>query len=95
VLTEASPLATGSGQFAWTPKTKPAKSKGPLSIGLSETPSAAFSGEATQGPSLPLTFSGLISESYVGGATCGEMVGGKKAKAVTSATFSGSTVSFE
>ena len=42
----------------------------------------------------PLTSSGTMTESYIGGATCGEKVGGKAAKAVKKGTFTGSAVDF-
>ena len=62
---------------------------------LSETPSVAFSGEVTGGPFSPLKFSGPASETYEGGPTCGQSVGGKKAKAVKKGKFTGGTVVFE
>jgi hypothetical protein len=55
---------------------------------LTETPGVAFSGEVTSGSYAPLTFSGTVTESYAGGATCG-------AKKVKKGTYSGSAVNFE
>ncbi len=82
-------------KYKWTPKAKPATSTGPLSLVLSETPSVAFSGEVTAGPFSPLKLSGAVSETYEGGQTCGQSVGGKKAKAVKKGSFTGTTVAFE
>jgi len=62
---------------------------------LAETPGVAFSGEVTTGSYSPLTLTGTATESYTGGAACGEKVGKKAAKAVKKGTFSGPAVSFE
>jgi hypothetical protein len=91
-LKGAGETATGAAKYKWTPKVKP--STGTLSMLLTETPAVAFSGEVTIGSYSPLTLSGTASESYTGGATCGEPVGGKPAKAVKKGTFSGSAVGF-
>ena len=61
---------------------------------LTETPDIAFSAQVTGGFYSPLTLTGTATESYIGGATCGETVGTKTAKPVKKGTFSGSAVSF-
>ncbi len=86
VLTAAGEPATGAATYKWTPSTK--ASKGTLSLLLTETPGIAFSGEVVSGSYSPLTFSGTVSESYSGTATC-------STKAVKKGTFSGSAVIFE
>ena len=95
VLTVPGEPATGPAKLKWTPKPKPSTATGPLSLVLSETPSVAFSGDATAGSFSPLTFSGAATESYEGGPTCGQPNGTKAAKAVKKGTFTGTTVSFE
>ena len=92
VLQVAGETAAGAAKYTWTPKAK--ASAGTLSMPLTETPGNAFSGEVTSGSYSPLTLSGTVTESYTGGATCGEKVGKKAAKAVKKSTFSGSAVSF-
>ncbi len=62
-------------------------------MSLTETADSAFSGEVTIGSYSPLTLAGVATESYTRGATCGEKVGKKAAKAVKKGTFSGSAVS--
>jgi hypothetical protein len=86
VLKTAGETATGAAKYKWTPKAKP--SKGTLSLLLTEMPGAAFSGEVASGSHSPLKFSGTVSESYTGAATC-------SAKAVKNGTFTGSVVRFE
>lgn len=49
----------------------------------------------TSGSYSPLTLTGTATESYTGGATCGEKVGEKAAKAVKKGTFRGSTITVE
>ena len=93
VLKAAGETATGASKYKWTPKAK--SSSGNLGMLVTEQPEAAFTGETTSGSHAPLTLSGKATESYAGGATCGEPVGGKAAKAVKKGTFSGSVVSFE
>ena len=56
---------------------------------LTETPEIAFSGEVTSGSHAPLTLIGTATESFTGGATCGEKVGKTATKAVKKGTFSG------
>jgi hypothetical protein len=92
-LKAAGETAAGAAKYRWTPKAK--GSAGTLSMLLTETPSSAFLGEVATGPYSPLTFSGTVSESYTGGATCGEKVGKAAAKAVKKGTFTGSAVTFE
>ena len=75
VLTGAGETATGAAKYKWTPKAK--ASTGTLSMPLTETPEIAFSGEVTSGSYAPLTLTGTATESYTGGATCGEKVGKK------------------
>jgi YVTN family beta-propeller protein len=87
VLTGASEAATGAAKYKWTPKAK--ASTGTLSMPLTEAPDIAFSGEVTSGSYAPLTLSGTATESFTGGATCGEKVGNKATKAVKKGTFSG------
>ncbi len=91
VLTGAGEPASGAAKYKWTPKAK--ASTGMLSMPLTETPGIAFSAEVTTGSYSPLTLAGTATESYTGGATCGEKVGKKAAKAVKKGTFSGSAVS--
>ncbi len=93
VLTGAGEPATGAAKYKWTPKAK--ASTGTVSMPLTETPDMPFSGEVTTGSYAPLTLTGTATESYTGGATCGEKVGKKAAKPVKKGTFSGSAVSFE
>jgi YVTN family beta-propeller protein len=93
VLTGTGEPATEAAAYKWTPKAK--TSTGTLTMPLTETPDIAFSGEVTIGPYSPLTLTGTITESYTGGAACGEKVRNKAAKAVKKGTFSGSAVSFE
>ena len=92
VLKTAGEPATGAAKYSWTPKAK--ASTGTLSMPLTETPDIAFSAEVTSGSYSPLTLTGTATESYTGGATCGETVGKKTAKPVKKGTFSGSAVSF-
>ncbi len=92
VLTGAGEPATGAATYKWTPKAK--ASKGTLSMSLTETPDIAFSAEVTSGPYAPLTLTGTATESYTGGATCGEKVGKKAVKAVKEGTLSGLISSF-
>ena len=92
VLTGAGEPATGAATYKWTPKAK--TSTGMLSMPLTEAPAIAFSGDLTTGSYSPLTLTGTATESYTGGATCGEKVGKTKAKAVKKGAFSGSAVSF-
>ncbi len=80
--------ATGAATYNWTPKAK--TSKGTLSMPLTETPDIAFSGDLTTGSYSSLTPTGMATESYTGGATCGERIGRKAAEAVKKGTFSGS-----
>ena len=91
-LTGAGAPATGIPTFKWTPKAK--TSMGTLSMPLTETPDVLFAGELTSGSYSPQTLLGTVTESYTGGATCGEAVGKTAAKAVKKGTFSGSTISF-
>jgi alpha-tubulin suppressor-like RCC1 family protein len=88
-LEEAGETATGPAKYKWTPKAK--SSTGTLSMLLSETPGAAFSGEVASGEYAPLALSGTTTESFKGGPMCG--LGA--ARAVTRGTFSGSSVSAE
>lgn len=84
---------SGPAKYKWTPKAK--ASTGTLSMLLTEMPGTAFSDEVTSGSYSPLTLSGTATQSYTDGATCGEKVGKKAAKAVREGTFTGSAVSFE
>jgi len=93
VLTTAGEPAVGAARYKWTPKAK--ASTGTLSMPLTETPDIAFSGEVTSGSYAPLTLTGFVTESFAGGAACGERVGAKAAKAVKKGTFSQAAVSFE
>ena len=88
VLKGTGELASGAASFKWTPKTKPSKTTGTLGMLLTETPSAALSGELTAGPFSPLTLSGKTSITFTGGSTCGGT------KAVTKGTFTSTTVAF-
>jgi hypothetical protein len=81
--------ATGAASFKWTPKTKPSTATGTLTTGLTETPSAAFSGELTTGPHSPLKLSGKTLMSFTGGSECG------RKKAVKKGVFTGTTVELE
>ena len=85
VLTGAGATATGAATYKWTPKPKKGTaSTGTLSMPLAETAGIVFSAEVTSGSYSPLTLTGTASESYAGGATCGQ-----KAKALKKGTFSG------
>ena len=64
-------------------------------VPLTQTPGVSFSGEVTAGSYSPLTLTGAATESFTGGATCGEKVGKKAAQAVKKGAFVGSAVSFE
>jgi hypothetical protein len=86
VLEAPGETATGAAKYMWTPKAK--ASTGTLRLLLTTAPGVAFSGAVTAGSYVPLTFSGTVSESYTGAATCG-------AKAVKKGTFTGTTVAFE
>jgi hypothetical protein len=86
VLKAAGEPATGADKYKWTPKAK--GSTGALSLLLTELPAVAFSGEVASGSYSPLTFSGPVSESYTGAATC-------SSKKVKKGTFTGSVVVFE
>jgi hypothetical protein len=77
--------ARGSAKFKWTPRAK--ASAATLRLLLTEKPEVGFSGEATSGPYSPLTFSGALTESYAGAATC-------STKKVKKATYTGSAVNF-
>jgi alpha-tubulin suppressor-like RCC1 family protein len=92
VLKAAGEAATAAVKYTWAPKAK--ASAGTLNMRVTERSGAAFSGEVGSGSYSPLTFSGSVTESYAGGATCGEKVGKKATKAVKKGTFSGSAVSF-
>ena len=93
VLRTAGEPATGAAKYKWTPHAK--ASTGTLSMPLAETPDTAFSAQLTTGSYSPRTLTGAATQSYTGGATCGEKIGIKAAKAVKKGTFSGSAVSFE
>ena len=92
VLTGAHGTATGASTYKWAPKAKP--STGMLSMLLTEAPGSALSGDLATGSYSPLTFSGATTESYTGGATCGQPAGKKPAKPVKKGTFTGSVTSF-
>jgi hypothetical protein len=95
VLKGAGEMASGAASLKWSPKTKPSTTTGTLSMLLSEKPSVALSGALTTGPFSPLNLTGTATESYTGGATCGEKVGTKAAKAVKTGTFTGTNVALE
>jgi hypothetical protein len=88
MLKEQGETATGAATYKWTPRAK--ASTGTLSVPLTETPAAALSGEVTTGPFSPLALSVTATERYTGGATCGQAVGKRAAKAVKKGTFTGS-----
>jgi virginiamycin B lyase len=94
-LTAPSETGTGSAKFAWVPKAKPATATGPLTIPLTEASGATLSGEITSGAYAPLKLRGTTTESFAGGATCGQPNGKKAAKAVKVGTFSGGSAEFE
>ncbi len=87
VLKTAGEEAVGSAKYSWVPTAK--ASAGPLSLPLAEPekPDIVFSGEVTVGSYWPLTLTGTVTEGYAGGATCGEAVGNKAAKAVKKGEF--------
>ncbi len=93
-LTGAGSPASGAAKLQWVPKTKPSTSAGTLTMLLTETPAAAFSGSVASGPNASLSFSGSAAVSFVGGATCGVPIGTKAAKAVKTGTLGGA-VSFK
>ena len=49
---------------------------------LTGTPEIAFSADVTSGSYSPLALTGTATESFTGGATCGEKVGKKAAKPI-------------
>ncbi len=85
VLKGAGEAAAGASAFKWTPKAS--SSTGTLGLLLTEMPGAAIEGSAGAGSYSPLAFSGEVSESFMGGATCG-------GKPVRSGAFTGTTVAF-
>jgi len=87
VLKGAGELASGAAKYKWTPKAKPSTTTGTLEMLLTETPSAALSGELTAGLFSPLTLSGKTSMTFTGGPTCGT-------KAVKKGNLTGTTVGF-
>jgi hypothetical protein len=87
VLMGAGETAGGAAKYEWTPKAK--ASAGTLSMPLTEMPGVAFSANVTSGSYSPQKLTGTASESYTGGATCGEKVGKKAVKAVKKGIFSG------
>jgi alpha-tubulin suppressor-like RCC1 family protein len=91
VLTAAGEPATGAAKYRWTPRAK--ASTGALNTLLTETPGVTFLGEVGAGGYSP-TFSGTVTQSYTGAATCGQASGKKATKAVMKGTFSGSAVSY-
>ena len=94
-LTGAGSSASGAAKLKWVPKTKPSTSEGTLTMLLTETPAAAFSGTVSSGPDMSLSLTGPASVSFTGGPTCGIPPEGKKtAKPVKTGTLSG-TVSFK
>ncbi len=93
VLSGAGDPGTGTAKFAWTPKAK--SSTGTLGVLLSETPGVALSGAVSSGSYSPLTLSGTVSETFIGGTGCGVPVGKKAAKPVKKGTFAGSALAIE
>jgi YVTN family beta-propeller protein len=93
VLRETGAPATGTAKYKWTPKAK--ASAGTLRMPLTQTAGVSFSGGGTAGSYSPFTLSGVATESFTGGAECGEKVGTKAAKAVKKGAFVGSAVNFE
>ena len=88
VLKGAGETTTGSSSYKWTPKTKPSKAAGTLTMLLTETPAVALSGTVATGPHSPLALSGKVSETFTGGATCGT-------KAVKKGAITATDVAFE
>jgi hypothetical protein len=93
VLTGAGEPASGSAKFKWKPHETP--SAGTLSLPLTETSGVAFSGAVEAGTYSRLPLSGTVSETFTGGAKCGQPEGKKKAKPIKKGTFIGSAVSLE
>jgi YVTN family beta-propeller protein len=102
-LTGAGEPASGAVKYEWTPKTKPTKATGTLSMPLTRAstvtgesfeittgPAFEFSGEVTAGPYSPLAFTGTATTRYIGGARCGQ----KHQKPVREGELSKSEVSF-
>jgi hypothetical protein len=85
VLGEAGRSAAGPAKYRWTPKAK--ISTGTLTVPLTEASDVQLLGEVTTGAYSPLTFIGTSSESFTGGATCGEKVGKRSVKAVEKGIF--------
>ena len=83
--------ATGTVALKWTPETKPKTSTGSFSLPLTEQAGASFTSALTKGPFTPLTFFGMVSESYTNAAICGVPQGKLGViKPVKKGTFSGS-----
>ncbi len=90
-----SSTAAASLSVKWAP-TEEGKSKGSLILPLSEVPLTGLSGTLEGGPfGAPTSVSAAaVYESFTGGATCGQAVGKKQAKAVKSGSFSTGEVEF-
>ena len=90
VTTKAAPLS-----IKWLP-TEEGKSTGTVTFPIGEGVLAAMTGTVSGGPfgaETPLQASSVI-ESFTGGTSCGEKVGKKAAKPVTSGSFSTTAVEF-
>jgi YVTN family beta-propeller protein len=74
---------SGAAKYKWTPKAKP--SAGTLGLSLTEVAEASFSVQVTSATYAPRSFSGTVSQSYAGAASCAT-------KKVKSGTFSGLAV---
>jgi alpha-tubulin suppressor-like RCC1 family protein len=88
VLTAAGEAANGVAKYKWTPNAKHSRGNGSLSLLLTETAGAAWSGELVSGSYAPRRFFGTVSESYAGAATC-------NTRSVKSGAFNGSGVTSE
>jgi len=64
-------------------------SMGTISVPITEVASVSVTGLINSGPFIEDAISGSVSQTYTGGTTCGEVVGKKKAKAVSKGALAG------
>lgn len=84
------PVTETSIVIKWSPKGH-GNSHGTFSMPLTETGSVSLGGTlAGGGPFEGKSFSGTVSQTFTGGATCGVSHGKKKAKAVKKGSLTGS-----
>jgi hypothetical protein len=83
--------AEGTLTVKWLPKAKAGISTGSVTIEVTETAGAALDGKLITGPFSKSSFSGTVSETFKGAASCGVASKGK-VKPVRKATLVGSSV---